>query len=74
MLRYFDDVAIGINTSSNFPNLIEAMKKAKKQHLKTIGLPGKDGGIPGKCVDILIIAAITNTVPIQAHCNRISTL
>jgi hypothetical protein len=33
-LKQLDDVAIGINTSSNSPNVIEAMKKAKKQHLK----------------------------------------
>src|SRR5438067_6704269 len=42
------DVAIGISTSGNSPNVIEAVNKAKKQNLKTIGLAGKDGGMLAK--------------------------
>ena len=39
-----NDVAIGISTSGNSPNMIEGVKQASKQNLKTIGLAGKDGG------------------------------
>ena len=41
------DVAIGISTSGNSLNVISAIKQAAKQHLKTIGLAGKDGGALG---------------------------
>src|SRR4026208_1869012 len=43
-----NDVAVGISTSGNSPNVIEAVKKAKKQNVKTIGLAGKDGGALAK--------------------------
>jgi D-sedoheptulose 7-phosphate isomerase len=36
------DVAVGISTSGNSPNVVAALKQAKSQHLKTIGLAGKD--------------------------------
>jgi len=38
------DVAIGISTSGNSPNVTGAIKQAAQQDLKTIGLTGKDGG------------------------------
>jgi D-sedoheptulose 7-phosphate isomerase len=59
------DVAIGISTSGNSPNIIEAVNKAKKQNLKTIGLAGKDGGMLAKSVDIPITVAAENTARIQ---------
>src|SRR6478736_6215396 len=37
------DVAIGISTSGNSPNVIEAVKAAKERNLKVVGLSGKDG-------------------------------
>jgi D-sedoheptulose 7-phosphate isomerase len=60
-----NDVAIGISTSGNSPNVIEAVKKAAKQQLKTIGLVGKDGGTLAKCVDISIVVASANTARVQ---------
>jgi D-sedoheptulose 7-phosphate isomerase len=60
-----NDVAIGISTSGNSPNVIEAVNKAKKQNLKTIGLAGKDGGMLAKSVDIPITVAAENTARIQ---------
>jgi D-sedoheptulose 7-phosphate isomerase len=59
------DVAIGISTSGNSPNVIAATKEARKRHLKTIGLAGKDGGILAKCVDIPITVDAENTAQIQ---------
>ena len=38
------DVAIGISTSGNSPNVLEAVKAAKEMGLVTVGLTGGDGG------------------------------
>jgi D-sedoheptulose 7-phosphate isomerase len=59
------DVAIGISTSGNSPNVTSAITQAAKQELKTIGLAGKDGGSLVKCVDISITVASTNVAMIQ---------
>jgi D-sedoheptulose 7-phosphate isomerase len=59
------DVAIGISTSGNSPNVIEAVKTAKKQNLKTIGLVGNDGGALAGCVDLAVTVAAENTARIQ---------
>src|SRR5438874_11073644 len=60
-----NDVAIGISTSGNSPNVIAAVRTAKKQGLKTIGLIGKDGGMLAKCVDTAITVCAVNTARIQ---------
>lgn len=60
-----NDVAIGISTSGNSPNVIVAMKEARKRNLKTIGLAGKDGGDLAHCVDLPITIAAENTARIQ---------
>lgn len=60
-----NDVAIGISTSGNSPNVIEAVKKAKKQNLKTIGLAGKDCGALARCVDLAITVSSANTARVQ---------
>jgi len=59
------DVAIGISTSGNSPNVTSAITQAAKQELKTIGLVGKDGGSLAKCVDISVTIASTNVAMIQ---------
>jgi D-sedoheptulose 7-phosphate isomerase len=59
------DVAIGISTSGNSPNVTSAITQAAKQELKTIGLAGKDGGSLAKCVDISITVASSNVAMIQ---------
>ena len=59
------DVAIAISTSGNSPNIIEAVKAARKGHLKTIGLSGKDGGLLAKEADLVITVASTTTARIQ---------
>jgi D-sedoheptulose 7-phosphate isomerase len=59
------DVAIGISTSGNSPNVIAAMRAAKKLKLKTIGFSGKDGGELARCVDIPITVSSNNTGRIQ---------
>lgn len=59
------DVAIGISTSGNSPNVTGAIIQAAKQDLKTIGLAGKDGGSLAKCADVSITVASTNVARIQ---------
>ena len=60
-----NDVAVGITTSGNSPNITAAMKEAAKRGLKTIGLTGRDGGELKKCVTLPIIVPSSNTARIQ---------
>ena len=59
------DVAIGISTSGNSPNVTGAIKQAAQQDLKTIGLTGKDGGSLAKAVAVSIIIASINVARVQ---------
>lgn len=60
-----NDMAIGISTSGNSPNVIAALKEATERGMKTIGLAGKDGGELARCVDLAIIIPSSNTARIQ---------
>ena len=59
------DIFIGISTSGNSKNIIEAIKKAKEKNLKVITLLGKDGGKMKKLGDINIIIPSNETPRIQ---------
>lgn len=62
-----NDVAIGISTSGNSKNVLEAIKKAKSLGLTTIGLLGCDGGkIKNNC-DISLVIPSKNTPRIQEN-------
>jgi len=62
------DVVIGISTSGNSPNVIEAMKMAKMKGAKTIGLTGGNGGKLAEVADLALIVPSDNTPRIQeAH-------
>jgi D-sedoheptulose 7-phosphate isomerase len=62
------DVAIGITTSGNSPNIVKAFEIAKEMGIKTIALTGNDGGIVGKMADFPLIVPSTSTPRIQeAH-------
>jgi len=44
------DVAIGISTSGNSPNIIAGLLEARRRGVHTVGLTGGDGGkMPGVC-------------------------
>ena len=45
------DIAWGISTSGNSPNMIKAIKIAHDMEIKTLGLTGKGGGEMGTLVD-----------------------
>jgi D-sedoheptulose 7-phosphate isomerase len=59
------DVALGLSTSGDSPNVIMGVEEARKKRMKTIALAGKDGGALSKCVDIPITVAAENTAQIQ---------
>lgn len=59
------DIAIGISTSGNSPNIIEGIKQAKQLNMTTIGLLGKDGGYLAKLVDNPLIVPTTVTPRVQ---------
>lgn len=60
-----DDVVIGISTSGNSANVLEALKTAKDMNIKTIGLSGRDGGKMHDLCDSLIIVPSDTTARIQ---------
>ena len=59
------DVAIGLSTSGNSENVINALKLASRLNCKTIALSGKDGGNLSEICDINIIAPSDDTPRIQ---------
>lgn len=59
------DIAIGISTSGNSKNVVEAIAKSKSLGLMTIGLTGGDGGRLKKMCDISIAVDSKDTARIQ---------
>jgi len=59
------DVLIGISTSGNSENVINALKQAKYKNLKTIAFTGKTGGSLDGIADITIKVPSDNTQRIQ---------
>lgn len=59
------DVAIGISTSGNSPNVLKAMRMAKQKGLITIGLTGESGGKLKEVADICFHAPSNSTPRIQ---------
>ncbi|MCP4036114.1 MAG: SIS domain-containing protein [bacterium] len=62
------DVAIGLTTSGNSPNVLAAIEAARERRLVTVGLLGKGGGKLAARVDVAIIVPSGDTPRIQeAH-------
>ena len=59
------DVLVGISTSGNSKNVINALKQAKYKNLNTISLTGKTGGDLDGIADITIKVPSDNTQRIQ---------
>jgi len=63
-----DDILVGISTSGNSKNVINAMIEAKKKEMICIGFTGSSGGKMKNYSDILINVPSNNTPRIQeAH-------
>ena len=62
------DFFLGLSTSGNSKNIIEAVKVAKEKGLKTVALLGKDGGqLKGMCDYEFIINAKTSDRVLEVH-------
>jgi len=59
------DLAIGMSTSGNSPNVIEGLRVARRRGMVTIGLTGEDGGRLKSQVDYCICVPSKDTPRIQ---------
>ncbi|MHB8124418.1 MAG: D-sedoheptulose-7-phosphate isomerase [Desulfitobacteriaceae bacterium] len=59
------DILIGISTSGNSKNVVNALKVAKVLGVGTIGLTGESGGIMNDLCDVIITVPETETYRIQ---------
>ena len=59
------DVAVGLSTSGNSPNVVEALRTAKTLKVQTIGLTGGTGGQMAALCDLCICVPSTVTARIQ---------
>jgi len=59
------DIVIGISTSGNSANVLNALQVAKNMACKTIGLSGRDGGSMNRLCDINIVVPSPVTARIQ---------
>jgi len=59
------DVAIGISTSGNSPNIIKAFEVAKEMRMKRVALTGNNGGVISKMADFSLVVPSTSTPRIQ---------
>lgn len=68
------DVALGISTSGNSPNVIKGLGAARSRNMVTIGLTGRDGGDMLSLCDLLIRVPSDETARIQEVHNLVSHL
>ena len=59
------DIVVGLSTSGNSPNVLEALKEARQRGCRTIGLLGKDGGNIRTACDLALVVPSTDTPRIQ---------
>jgi D-sedoheptulose 7-phosphate isomerase len=59
------DVAVGISTSGNSPNVLAGLQAAHARGLTTVALTGRDGGAIGKLAAIHIHVADPSTARVQ---------
>lgn len=62
------DVALGISTSGNSPNVLRAFETAREMGLRSVALTGGDGGKMARLADLSLIVPSEDTPRIQeAH-------
>ncbi len=59
------DVALGLSTSGNSPNVIEALKEARKKGLISVAFTGQGGGRISSLPDVLLDVPSSSTPRIQ---------
>lgn len=60
-----DDMAIGLSTSGNSPNVLKALEAAREMGMTTAGLSGRDGGQMRALCDVMLIVPSPSTARIQ---------
>ena len=59
------DLAFGISTSGESPNVLDALRHARERGLRTVALTGRDGGSIGAAADIHVNVPDENTARVQ---------
>jgi D-sedoheptulose 7-phosphate isomerase len=59
------DLAWGISTSGNSPNVVAGLEAARELGLKTLALSGRDGGPVAAAADLPLIVSSRNTPRVQ---------
>jgi D-sedoheptulose 7-phosphate isomerase len=59
------DVLVGLSTSGNSKNIVNAFEKAREKRMITVGLTGSTGGAMRSCSDFLVNIPSTDTPRIQ---------
>lgn len=59
------DLVVGISTSGNSANVLNALKEAKKKGCVTAGLLGRDGGAIKEVADLALVVPVDQTPRIQ---------
>lgn len=59
------DVAVGITTSGQSPNVVMALARARELGLRTIAVTGRDGGEAGRLADVHVNVATDSTARAQ---------
>lgn len=60
-LGYAGDLAVGLSTSGNSPNILNGLKKARRMGMKTVGWSGETGGKMPPLCDLMFL--IPSTYP-----------
>jgi len=67
-LSHAGDVAIGLSTSGNSPNVVRGIEAAHARHVRTVALTGGDGGKLATIADESVVVPSSRTSRIQeAH-------
>ncbi len=59
------DLVVGISTSGNSPNVLQALELARKLECRTVGLLGKDGGTIKDVCSLALIVPTHDTPRVQ---------
>lgn len=59
------DLVVGISTSGNSPNVLLALKLARENGCRTVGLLGKDGGTIKDVCDLALVVPTSDTPRVQ---------
>jgi len=59
------DLLLGISTSGNSPNVLEAVRAASRKGARTVGLTGGDGGELARLADVTLVVPSDSTPRIQ---------